>query len=405
MKILLVNWVYGWGSTGYIVRDIKEELTRQGHVVRVAVAVNRGNSDSDVFLFNNERVRLFYWRMARLGWPMYQGSSIATRRLIKYIKSENFDIVHLHVLNGLCLNLYKLLEYLAKNNVKSVVTHHAEFYYTGSCGHAYDCTQFIDNQCLNCLDKNKATSSYIFANPHSNWKKMKNAFSLFNKENIMFTSVSSWVESRMRLSPIMDSFEDRVVLNGVDTTIFYRRKSIKYHRLKAHKDYLLFVSANFNPLNNSDVKGGCYLVELARRLPNLQFIVVATNILNSVNLPSNILIWGRAKNQDELAILYSNAKLTILTSLRETFSMVCAESLCCGTPIVGFRAGGPESISLSAYSEFVDFGDIDSLQKAVCDNLAKNYDREAISSEAISRYKKECMTNEYIKVYKELLNR
>ncbi len=34
--------------------------------------------------------------------------------------------------------------------------------------------------------------------------------------------------------------------------------------------------------------------------------------------------------------------------------MVTAESLCCGTPVVGFTAGGPESIAIDAFSNFVE---------------------------------------------------
>ena len=41
-----------------------------------------------------------------------------------------------------------------------------------------------------------------------------------------------------------------------------------------------------------------------------------------------------------LAEYYSLVDVTVITSFHETFSMVVAESLSCGTPIVGFKAGG-----------------------------------------------------------------
>jgi glycosyltransferase involved in cell wall biosynthesis len=37
--------------------------------------------------------------------------------------------------------------------------------------------------------------------------------------------------------------------------------------------------------------------------------------------------------------------------------MIVAESLCCGTPVVGFKAGGPESIAIDDYCVFVQFLD------------------------------------------------
>ena len=38
--------------------------------------------------------------------------------------------------------------------------------------------------------------------------------------------------------------------------------------------------------------------------------------------------------------------------------MVTAESLCCGTPVVGFKAGAPEQIAIKEFSEFVEYGDL-----------------------------------------------
>lgn len=45
--------------------------------------------------------------------------------------------------------------------------------------------------------------------------------------------------------------------------------------------------------------------------------------------------------------------------------MICAESLSCGTPVVGFTAGALEQISLKEYSEFLDNGDTDGMFKVI----------------------------------------
>lgn len=84
--------------------------------------------------------------------------------------------------------------------------------------------------------------------------------------------------------------------------------------------------------------------------------VVAGNVTTKIEMPDNVILLGKVTNQELLAKYYSMANLTILTSQFETFSMVCAESLCSGTPVVGFKAGAPEQISIQQYSEFVEYG-------------------------------------------------
>lgn len=82
--------------------------------------------------------------------------------------------------------------------------------------------------------------------------------------------------------------------------------------------------------------------------------------------------------------------------------MVCAESLCCGTPVVGFRAGGPEQIALSAYSSFCEFGRIDDIVKLVWEIEKKQFDKDIIADVARKQYSTEKMVKQYLKIYHEV---
>ena len=83
--------------------------------------------------------------------------------------------------------------------------------------------------------------------------------------------------------------------------------------------------------------------------------------------------------------------------------MVTAESLCCGTPVVGFKAGGPESIAIKEFSRFVDYGAIDTLLRALEEMLQSPYSKENISSKSKKVYSKEAMGAHYLQIYKRLL--
>ena len=146
------------------------------------------------------------------------------------------------------------------------------------------------------------------------------------------------------------------------------------------------------------------MIEMAKRMPDVQFVVVALTSHLHGALPNNLLLWGTTNGQEELAELYNLADVTLLTSKRETFSMIVAESLCCGTPVVGFKAGGPETIVIDEYGFFVDYGNINALKDILRDALSQLSDKRMISSIAVAKYSKQIMTNNYIDVYKRLLD-
>ena len=83
--------------------------------------------------------------------------------------------------------------------------------------------------------------------------------------------------------------------------------------------------------------------------------------------------------------------------------MVTAESLCCGTPIVGFKAGAPETISIPEYSRWVDYGDIRSLRNAVLEVVNQDLNKDELCALSKSLYDKKVMVGNYINVYNRLL--
>jgi glycosyltransferase involved in cell wall biosynthesis len=58
-------------------------------------------------------------------------------------------------------------------------------------------------------------------------------------------------------------------------------------------------------------------------------------------------------------------KVLALPSKGETFSMVCAEALACGTPVVATRCGGPEYVVPQFGGILVPVGDSDGFSAAL----------------------------------------
>lgn len=407
VKVLQVNNVYKRGSTGKIVYDVHNFLQEEG--IKSVVCYGRGQKECDVNIYktSSEILAKFNALRSRITGLQFNGAWFATYKLLKIIKKEQPDIVHLQCINGYFVDIYKLLEFLKKNKIKTVLTLHAEFMHTGGCGHAYECNKWL-NGCGNCPQLRDATKSYYFDRTHTAWLKMKNAFENF--DGLKIVSVSRWLENRAKRSPILSNHDFTVINNGIDTENTFKPTNFlhlkKKHGLTDEK-ILLHVTANFS-LRDDDIKGGRYIVQLAERLKerNIKIILIGSRDL-SIPLPENIINIGRTNNQEELSAYYSMADLTVLTSERETYSMVSVESLSCGTPVVGFRAGGPESISIKEYSKFVEFADILSLEKTILDwiNLKSSLEANTLIEKAAKCYSRKNMGLQYLKLYSDLMKK
>lgn len=400
MKILQLNCVYNTGSTGKIMYDVHTELLNNGYESVICYGRGAKTNDENVYKTCGELYSKFNNFLTRFTGVMYGGCFFSTNKLINIIKKEKPDIVHIHCINGYFVNIYRFITWLKKSKIKTVLTLHAEFMHTANCGHAYDCEKYKTG-CGKCPVFKKETKSFVFDNTAVSWKKMKKAFEGFN-ENLIVTSVSPWLMQRGEGSVILGDKKHRVVMNGLDTKVFFPRtqNEVKKNLNIEDKKMVLYVTPIFSA-EYGHIKGGWYVLELAKRMPDTVFVIVGCKEEFS-NLPKNVINVGRVENQQKLAEYYSAADVTIVTSKRETFSMVTVESLCCGTPVVGFKAGGPETIAIDEYCEFLEYGDIESLEKT----LKSTFEKEKpvnVSKNSIEKYKKENMCKGYISVYKEVM--
>ena len=406
MKILQVNCVYNNGSTGKITYDIHTGLQNSG--IDSVVCYGRGEKtdEKNIYKVCGELYAHMNHLISRITGIMYGGCFFSTNKLISVIKREKPDIVHLQCINGYFVNIYKLLEWLKNNNILTVLTLHAEFMYTGGCSYATPCNKWTESTgCRNCADWRKKIDSMFLDRTADMWKRMKKAYDGFGKRLIV-VSVSPWLMDRARMSPMLKDYEHRVVMNGLDTNVFHPYSQDSAEKIKKElgigKEKVIFHATPRFSDDEDHIKGGYYVLKLAQMMPDVKF-VVAGNADDNINAPGNVILLGKITDQTRLAELYSMADMTLLTSRKETFSMVTAETLCCGTPVVGFKAGAPEIIALEDYSEFVEHGNIDMLYSAAKRMLERNTDGAQIAEQA-KIYSKETMTKNYMEIYRELLD-
>lgn len=402
MKVLLVNCVYGQGSTGKIMKSLHQGLIARGWDSYVRYGRGQISSEPNVGKLASERVAQLQALASRISGYSYSCSPITTKRLKDDINQIKPNIVNLHCINANTVNIAEILEFLKRKNIPTVVTAHAEFLYTGGCGHALTCDKWKTG-CGNCpqfhSSDSQLSTSYFFDRSKSYWHALEKAYSGFN--DLKITGVSPWLVDRIKQSPFFSSEQVCYTPNGVDTNIFHPRSSSdlrRHNRISENARVYLHVTPNFR----MPLKGGKYIIELARRIyksnPTDRVIIIGYNG-SIAGLTPNVIPISHTSNQDELAAYYSMADATVIASSRETFSMVTAESLCCGTPVVGFNAGGPESISRLGHSLFCDYGDMDSLIR----NITTIQKSDGISSLYTKEFSEDSMVRQYESVYKSLL--
>lgn len=399
MRVLHINGVIHQGSTGAIVDSINQCLDKHGEQHYTTYGI--GNNVSDGYKFCYRYEQAIYRRCSMITGLRYGFAPFSTARLIKMIKQYSPDIVHIHSINGNCVNIYQLLYYLKHENIVTVVTNHAEFFYTGNCTYTYGCKKYISG-CKNCKNLKWASDGALIPRTEDSWHKMKEAFSDF--ENLTIVSVSDYTKKRSEKSPILAGYRHHTILNGIDIKVFTPTFSInireKYH-LSANK-IGVFVTSGFSA-DKYHIKGGYWAMKLAEQYSKEEFQLLVVGSEGGGIRNDNVVFAGKIEDTVLLSNIYSQADITLAFSKAESFGLTCAESLCCGTPFVGFLCGGTESIALKEFSRFVDYGNIDSMMNSIDELLnGCHFDRKEIAEQAKNKYSNEIMAENYHSLYKDI---
>ena len=396
MKILQVNCVYKKGSTGKIVFDIHSELVKRG--IESVVCYGRGDKiiEPNVYKTCGELYSKMNNLWSRFTGLMYGGCGLSTNKLIKIIKKENPNVVHLHCINGYFVNIYRLVNWLKKSGIKTILTLHAEFMYTANCGHSFECEKWKTG-CGKCPRNKTETKSLIFDRTHSSWLKMKKAFDGFN--NLTVIAVSDWISKRAAQSPIFEGIAIKTIYNGINLDSFtpveqeQDEEVVQKYGISTDKKIILHVTPSFD----NPIKGGKHFVELSRALgENYQCVVVGVDsaIEGIVSIPFT-------KNQKELAALYRKASVFVITSKADNYPTVCLEANSCGTPVVGFDVGGVKETIYTNMGTVVDFGNVEQLRERVEEWANKSISKDSVDS-CREKNSRERMAEDYIKLYMSL---
>lgn len=406
MKIVQINSVLNWGSTGKIAEQIGVCIQESGNTSYIVYGRDKGPLNTKSTPVKTSYSLDVYCHKIRslLFDGQGLGSKYSTKKLIIKLKQIQPDIIHLHNIHGYYLNYPLLFDYLRSSNIPVVWTMHDCWGFTGHCTYfdMENCEKWksVCHNCSNLCDYPKS----FFDNSKRNYEKKKKIFTSLN--NITMVPVSIWLGDLISQS-FLGKYPIEVIHNGIDLSVF----RIKENNLRSQlnldgKIVVLGVSSN----GFSGRKGLTDFHKLANELPSIyQIIMIGLSEEEMKSLPQNIIGLKRTTNVEELVDYYNLSDVFINPTYSDNFPTTNIEALACGTPVITYNTGGsPEAIDdFTGY--VVQRGNIGDLKNAIEIigsefGKIKEQRQEYCRKRAVEHFNKNERFNDYVKLYQRILN-
>ena len=346
MKILQINATNGTGSIGRTTLEMADYLNNNGHDCYIAYA--EGHSYHKGYKIGNNFDRKIHALFSRIFGLQAYFSLQSTKKLTNFIKNENFDVIHLRNLHHNYINLRYLLNFIAVNDIATVITLHDCWAFTGKCTYytTDNCYRWQE-KCGNCVRLKKDNTSWFFDMTSKMLKDKKNLYKKIPRLGVV--GVSDWVTNEARKSILKDANYITRIYNWISDDFHpVDIKEIKKSLSIEDKFVILGVATKWSLESKSATKGLDIFIQLSYELPKDMIIILVGELDKSVELPSNIINIPKTNKIEDLVKYYSLADVFLNPSKEETFGKVTAEALLCGTPaIVTNSTANPELVKNS----------------------------------------------------------
>ena len=401
MKIVQINAVYEFSSTGRTTREMHEYLNLKG-IDSYVFCANIDRPDNKIFKIGTNADHKLHALGSRLFGLQGYFSSIPTKKMLKKIEVINPDVVILRNFHANYINIPKVLNFLGTHNIPTIIVLHDCYFFTGHCCYyTKDQCNKWKVECNHCPILNKYNSSLFFDNSRKIFNDKKKYFHSIKR--LAVVGVSDWVTNEAKQSPILTGAHIiRRIYNWIDQNVFYPRDARSYREMYGIKeaDYVVLGVAQ----GWGDVKGLPQFIKLAQEMPDIKVVLVGE--LTQTNLPQNLIRIGRISSTEQLAMFYSMADVFVNFSIQETFGKVAAEALSCGTPIIVNQSTANPELCGEGCGKIVEHRDWKEVMEKVIEirKERKTTYTERCRSFAVQNFDKEKGLLQYIDLFNELVN-
>lgn len=407
LRIALVHSADSGGGAEAAARLHHQELLRRGHASRLLVARRQlgGPGIEQIEFVRGPKgiLRTARWLERQTGLQYLYAPGF--RRVLTRLPDES-DIVHLHSLHG--ADGYADIGPIAalSRRCPVVMTIHDLWPITGHCGYPLDCTRWQIG-CGGCPDLQRYPSVPRDATRLNWWRKRL----AFRNARLQLIAPSQWVKEQLRLSPILRDLPVEVIHEPVEIPKFRpgdRRAARARLDLPQDRRIVLLTAQSLTNVYKGVPDGVAALTQVDD--PRLFVVAIghdAEVVLDRCRAPG--LAVKYQSDQAALADYYRAADVFLMPSQCETFGMVAAESMACGTPVAAFAAGGlADVLGNDEGGLLVPAGDVAALAAAVRRLLDDDVLRAALgrigADRAAREFSLESHTQRCVSIYERLID-
>lgn len=315
-------------------------------------------------------------------------------------RQDRFDLLHVHwFFND--LENYTLINSIKKPVVWSLRDFSA---FTGHCYFPIDCEKYLDlcHTCPQLKASGPQDKSFkVFSFKRSSW----------NFAHIKFVAPSAFMLSKASRSAILEKSQILIIPNSIDFSIYKilpqpRKTNIVLGFCATqienyNKGFLFFWDVIMNLLET-----------LSERTKNkLKIYIIGNWDKKNAFLKNqkNILHFPYINNDIKLAEIFNQIDIMILPSLQESFSRVTLEAQACGVPVITFKGNGADEIieneTTGCLARIGDLSDlVEKTKLAIKKVIKEEFDKKYISKLAKEKFSNEKYRDEYLKLYKSMIN-
>lgn len=402
-NILYINTTPSGGGAAAVMQRLDRMMRLRGASTHILTRLP-GSGRLDDALTISPRGGLLAWCLWRGQQDYHIQKSHALR---KHTFFQQADILHLHNLHGGYFNLWSLP--LLSALKPTVWTLHDMQALTGHCAYSMDCERGQpETGCGHCPH----LSSYPPVWRDTTHQLWQDKCTIYAHSSLYLVTPSVWLQ-RLTEKSLLKEQPLVCIPNGADTSIYRPQDQQEARRLLGLPQDALLVGGCADGGLANPWKGGHYvletILELKKTFSSLHFLNIGVKStpeeLQNADWVHHI---PYVHEPVQLARLYAALDLLLYPTLADNHPLVCIESLCCGTPIVGFATGGvPEIVRDGLDGLLVPTHDGTALTNATATLLQDTTLREKMGKEAefsaAQRFNLELFAQRYEKLYEEVL--